>query len=275
MVVFRTYRIGRVLGFPLEVNLSFLIMLGAVVLFMGGLSALAIVSIAFSSVLLHELGHAVVARRLGVNVAGIELHFFGGAAKMTSQPKTARDEVAIAAAGPAVSFVLAGIGLGLGTLSGLHFLMLVGWVNLTIAVFNLAPALPMDGGRILRALLSKRMGFLRSTEVSVSISRVLAVGLAGLAIATSQLFLLLLVFVLWTMGTSELRFARQAPYYPGTQRQHPLVEVLPKGFASWDDHQTRSQAQTQTRRPARPGGVVIHRVNGQVVVEIVTPASER
>ncbi len=217
--MFRTYRIGTLLGFPIEVNLSFLLMLGAVLLFMGGVAGVIMVSIAFGSVLLHELGHAVIARRRGVAVAGIELHFFGGAAKMLNQPRTARDELAIAAAGPAVSFALALIGLALGTISGLHFVSMVGWINLVIATFNLVPALPMDGGRIFRAALSGRLGFLRATEISVSVARVFAVALGIFALATTQIFLLLLVFVLWTMGSAELAFARHMPFYPGDRIQ--------------------------------------------------------
>ena len=81
-------RFGRVFGIPLEVRMSFLLMLAFVLLFMGGLAGISLVLLAFSSVILHELGHALVARRLGVGVSGIELHFFGGVAKLESQPKS-------------------------------------------------------------------------------------------------------------------------------------------------------------------------------------------
>src|SRR5262249_56979458 len=123
----------------------------------GGGAGVVIVCLAFASVLLHELGHAVVARRLGVHVSGIELSFFGGAAKMVQLPRTANHELAIAAAGPAVSLILGGAGIGLGALLHLPVVAMIGWINLVIAGFNLIPALPMDGGRILRALLTRRM----------------------------------------------------------------------------------------------------------------------
>ena len=103
-------------GFPVEINLSFLLLLALVFfgfLGSGGLVSVAFVLLVFGSVLLHELGHALVARRLGVHVSGIELSFFGGAAKMTQMPRSANHELAIAAAGPAVSLMLGGAGLGL------------------------------------------------------------------------------------------------------------------------------------------------------------------
>ncbi len=176
-------RFGRVFGIPLEARVSFLVMLGLVLLFMGGLSGIFIVLLAFSSIILHELGHALVARRLGVGVSGIELHFFGGVAKLERQPKSNRDEIAIAAAGPAVSFALSALGFLLSFVTGWAVFDLLAVVNLIIAVFNLIPALPMDGGRILRASLSMRFGHRRATELAVKVSRVVSVafGVIGLA----------------------------------------------------------------------------------------------
>lgn len=205
--MFKSWRIGKLLGFPIEINLSFLILLGLVFVAYGGLVGVMVVGLAFGSVLLHELGHAVVARRLHVNVSGIELSFLGGAAKMTNFPTTANTELKIAAAGPAVSLVLGGLGLGLGALFGSQLVSLVGWINLVIAGFNLIPALPMDGGRILRAALSKRMSYVRATDVSVIVARVVAVGfvLWGL---TGAYQLLLLAPFLWLMGTREKMLAR-------------------------------------------------------------------
>src|SRR5689334_17266604 len=137
--MFRSWRLGRVLGFPVEINLSFILLLAAVLLGYGGsgnpIIGLLMVGVAFGSVLLHELGHALVARRYGVHVSGIELSFFGGAAKMVQMPRSANHEIAIAAAGPAVSLMLAGVGLGLGGALQSPFLALVGWINLVLAAF--------------------------------------------------------------------------------------------------------------------------------------------
>jgi Zn-dependent protease len=231
--MFRSFRLGSIFGFPIEVNLSFLILLGVVALTMGGLTGVAVILLAFGSVVLHELGHALVARHLGVRVAGIELHFFGGAAKIVDTPRKAGDEIAIAAAGPAVSFALgglamlfAGIGGGLGA-----FFYLLGSINLVIGAFNLIPALPMDGGRILRAILTRRMSYLRATETSVMVARGFAIALGLFAIATVHLYLVVLAVVLWFMSTAELLAARHL----GVQyRDRPDVEVLPRGSV-WGD----------------------------------------
>src|SRR5262245_65827949 len=205
--MFKSWRLGRLLGFPIDINLSFLLLLALVFVWLGGLAGVFVVCLAFASVVLHELGHAVVARKLGVHVDSIELGFLGGAAKMVNLPRTANHELMIAAAGPAVSLMLGGAGLGLGALAHAPLLATIGWINLVIAGFNLIPALPMDGGRILRALLTRKMDFVRATDVAVDVARVAAVGfvLWGLAGAYQ---LLLLAPLLWMMGTREKQLAR-------------------------------------------------------------------
>ena len=205
--MFKTWKPGEVLGFPIEIKPSFLILLGLVFVAYGGLMGVFIVGLAFASVLLHELGHAVVARKLGVHVSGIELGFLGGAAKMVDMPRRPNHEIAIAAAGPAVSLALALLGLGLGALLHVELISLIGWINLILAGFNLIPALPMDGGRILRAALAKRMTFVRATDVAVKVARVVAVvfGVFGLLGAYQ---LLILAPFLWVMGSREQVMAR-------------------------------------------------------------------
>jgi len=116
----------------------------------------------FASVLAHELSHALVARRFGLKVTSITLFIFGGAASLEGEPKRPRDEALIAAAGPLMSLAL-GVILLLIDLVVQHpqVAALVGWlgyINITLGVFNLIPGFPMDGGRILRALLWKFRG---------------------------------------------------------------------------------------------------------------------
>jgi len=135
--MFKSVAARTAFGFPVEINLSLLLLLGLVLVSFGGLFGVFVVCLAFASIVLHELGHALVARRLGVPVSGIELGFFGGAAKMTELPRTANHELAIAAAGPAVSLMLGGLGLGLGALLHAPLLATIGWINLVLAVFNL------------------------------------------------------------------------------------------------------------------------------------------
>jgi Zn-dependent protease len=216
--MFKSWRLGTAFGFPVEINLSFVLLLAFVAIGFGGLAGVMLVCLAFGSVLLHELGHALVARRLGVHTTGIELGFFGGAAKMVDIPRKASDEIEIAAAGPIVSLALAGLGLGLASVTHIGIFAWIGWTNLILALFNLIPALPMDGGRILRAALTKRMSFVRATDVAVKVSRVAAVAFAvgGLALGAYQLALL--APFLWLLGTRERVMAR-------------MTAQIPRGFA--------------------------------------------
>lgn len=204
----KSWRLGTILGFPVELNLSFVLLLALVLVAFGGVAGVALMLLVFASVLVHELGHALVARQLNVRVAGIELSFFGGAAKMTELPRTATHEVLIAAAGPAVSLALGGVGLGLGTVLGSPLFMWIGYTNFIIAAFNLIPALPMDGGRILRALLSRRMDFVRATDISVMVARVVAIAFGIIGLAGGPFTLILLAPFLWMMGTQERVYAR-------------------------------------------------------------------
>lgn len=229
----KSWRIGKLLGFPIEINLSFLLLLGIVFVAYGGLVGVMVVSLAFGFVLLHELGHAVVARKLRVNVSGIELGFLGGAAKMTNLPTTANTELLIAAAGPAVSLVLGGVGLGLAALFNSQLLALVGWINLVIAGFNLIPALPMDGGRILRAALSKRMSFVRATDVSVTVARVAAIGFVIWGLTAGIYQLLILAPFLWIMGSREKMLARMLADERVGYGGHDEVEVLDPRIGRW------------------------------------------
>ncbi|HVR04359.1 MAG TPA: site-2 protease family protein [Polyangia bacterium] len=201
--MFPSFRIGSLFGFPVRVHLSFILLLGMVVLFMGGLTGLAVVLMVAGSVLLHELGHALVARHLNVRVSEIGLHFFGGAARLAGLPRRPGDEIAIAAAGPAVSFMLAGMGHGLAAVTRVPVFALFGWVNLVLGAFNLLPVFPSDGGRILRALLARRRGLVRATEIAVTVGRVACVALivAGLYVGSVQM--VFVAVALWTFGTAE------------------------------------------------------------------------
>lgn len=144
------------------------------------LAALAVACAFFASIVLHELGHSLVAQSLGIRVRSITLFVFGGVAMLESEPKKPMHEVGIALAGPAVSVALAGLfsvlagGVGESTLAGAG----LGWlarVNLALGVFNLAPGFPLDGGRVLRGVLWAATGsFARATRIA---------SLAGSAIA--------------------------------------------------------------------------------------------
>jgi Zn-dependent protease len=156
----------------------------------------------FASITLHELGHAIVARRNGIGIAGIDLFFFGGVAKLTRDAETPGAEFRIAAAGPAVTAVIVGLCFGIGLLlshAGDVFgvakfsdatttpvYALLGWlalINVVLLAFNLVPAFPLDGGRIARAIAWKVTGDRnRGTRFSGRAGQVFAFAMIGLGI---------------------------------------------------------------------------------------------
>lgn len=233
----KSWRLGTFFGFPVDVNLSFGLLLGLVFVAFGHLAGVALVCLAFASIVVHELGHALVARRLGVRVSGIELSFFGGAAKMVELPRSANDELAIAAAGPAVSLAIGGAGLLLAGATHVGLFAWIGWTNLILAAFNLVPALPMDGGRILRALLTRKMDFVRATDVAVRVSRVTAVAFGALGLLGAWELLFLAPY-LWILASRERLLARvMADHYVYgragyAERRVGDVEVLGRG--AWE-----------------------------------------
>ena len=200
-------RLGRLFGIPIQINYSFLLLM-LIFLIMQGLPGLVLLTVVFLSVLLHELGHALAARRLHVPILGIDLHFFGGAAKMGRMPSSPREEIIIAAAGPAVSFALALLGFVALLVTRFEPLAYFAGINLVLGGFNLLPALPMDGGRIFRALLSRRMGRLRATSVAVKVAHGVAIGLGVLGAVRGNLFLVGLAVLLWVLASAELRAAQ-------------------------------------------------------------------
>lgn len=145
----------------------------------------------FASLLLHEMAHSVVARHFGIDIAGITLFLFGGVAELRSEPRTALIELWVAIAGPIMSFFLASAFWMLALTSSLvsapppltEVLSYLAMINLILAVFNLLPAFPLDGGRVFRAYLWHRNGdILRATETAAKSGTILAVGLMVLGV---------------------------------------------------------------------------------------------
>ena len=188
-----TFSIGRIAGVRIGLNWSWLIVFGLIVWSLassyfpsryplhtnGAYLAMAVYAAAlfFGSLLLHELGHAIQARREGMEIDGITLWLFGGVARFKAMFPSAGSEFRIAVAGPLMTFVLSGVFLGLTVLfpasSALHgVLAWLGYVNLLLLVFNLVPALPLDGGRILRSILWRVKGnFAWATSIAADIGR--------------------------------------------------------------------------------------------------------
>ena len=188
----------------------------------GALFGVLLVLSLFACVVLHELGHGLVAQRLSVGVREIVLLPIGGVARLLSEPRKPLHELLIALAGPVVNVIIAcglfvalrGRGLplfdlnaalqqSLATPSALTLLVLLFHGNIALAAFNMLPALPMDGGRVLRALLSFFVGQVRATNIAAGIAQVLAVGLAIWGFQNNPF--LVFVAVLVFMGAGQER----------------------------------------------------------------------
>lgn len=199
----RSFHLFTVLGFRVGAHWTLGIALVLAGISYGGLGGVALSALLFASILAHELGHSVVARSRGVPIAGIDLHMFGGVAKMSAPPRSPNDEIAIALAGPAVSLLLGGAALGLNAAFPLGLLAYLGGANLMLGLFNLLPAIPLDGGRVLRALLAKRRGLLGGTRLAVTVSRALAVLMGAAAIALGNYWVVMLAVMVWMMAGAE------------------------------------------------------------------------
>lgn len=208
--------VGRLAGIDVYVHGSLLILLAilavAQLVILGSPFAAVLgaasLGIVFLCVLLHELGHALAARRYGIGTKRITLLPIGGVAQLERMPRRPSAELWVALAGPAVNLVLAALALGgLTVVSSMG--LAVGWirafefllsVNLLLFLFNLVPAFPMDGGRVLRALLSMRLGEVRATEVAARVGRFLAVGIGLLGLAVNPILVFIAIFVWFGAG---------------------------------------------------------------------------
>ncbi len=168
----------------------------------------------FFSVVVHELGHAVTGRFYNVETERITLWLLGGMAHFKEMPKQRGAEAVVAIAGPITSIALGMIFFGLASvvpiadLPGLYFVLLyTAYMNIVLAVFNMVPALPLDGGRVLRSLLHLKMSRLRATQIAAGISKSLAIGLGLFGLLIFDLFLILIAFFVYMAVSAEAKYA--------------------------------------------------------------------
>lgn len=229
--------LGRVFGFPIYLNWSVLVLAGLVVLLYGQAAGYAVgggfVVLLLASVLLHELGHALIARRFGIGVRGITLEILGGYTELDRDTPSPREELLVSLAGPAVSL---GLGVVAAVVSGFlpagtagrQVVFLAAAANLIVAFFNLLPGLPLDGGRALRAAVWAISGDqARGTLVAARGGQVVGVATAAAAVALhlaerlsmfGLVFLLLVALTLWQGAAGSIRMARMS-------RRVPLIDV--------------------------------------------------
>jgi Zn-dependent protease/CBS domain-containing protein len=205
--------IGAVKGTIIRVHFTFLLFLVWIAVThyaQGGrdaaLQGVIFIVLLFLCVLLHEFGHVLAARRYGVQTPDITLLPIGGVARLERIPEEPSQELIVALAGPAVNLVIAAVlYLALGGFlpresmafqnPGVSLLARLVSVNIFLAIFNLIPAFPMDGGRVLRAILAYRMGYSRGTQIAATVGQVLAFGLGLLGLMGNPLLIFIAIFV--------------------------------------------------------------------------------
>ena len=226
-------KVGRAFGIDVKVHWTFLLLLaffgftayqnsgslGSALVTVGVILAL------FVCVLLHEYGHSLVAQRLGIEIADITLLPIGGLARLKSLPEKPWDEVKIAIAGPLVNVVLAPLFFGValllgggltmppnileGVQSAAQVFVYLGFINVALVVFNLIPAFPMDGGRVLRGLLATRLGPVRATDISSAVGQFFAAAFFLIGLLSGNLLLALVAVFIFFGAGGEAQMVRQ------------------------------------------------------------------
>ena len=236
-----SYTVARVSGIDIRIHATFALILALGAFqwgfpkgldgessFAGAVFGMGLMILLFACVVLHELGHSLVAQRFGLTVREIVLLPIGGVARLEKNPEKPLHELLIALAGPLVNVAIAvllffagGVALNFGLVEAQSLLTadgpptlatLWGWLflaNVGLAVFNMIPAFPMDGGRVLRAALAMRLGFSRGTQIATAIGQAVAFAF-GLFGVLSGNFLLVIVALFVFMGAGQERAEEQA-----------------------------------------------------------------
>jgi Zn-dependent protease len=261
--------IGRVAGIPIRLHVTLVALL--VLLALGSTNpegpgvaeSLLWPALVFGSVVVHELAHSLVAVRRGVPVAGIVLLPIGGISKMSRLPDRPRDELVIAAVGPAASVTL-GLAAALAVVATGHsltpvsfndgsFAARLAWVNLMLAGFNLIPAFPLDGGRVLRAWLAERSDLESATRRAASLGWVLGSAMIAVGFVSNVWLMIIGIFVLFGGAAEEAATIIHARL----QGKH-VSDAMHRSFATIDDAARVSTARDAARAARQPVLPVTH-----------------
>ncbi len=217
-----SFSIGTYAGIPVRVHATFfLIILWALMTGMrsggsaGALWGVLFTLALFACVVLHEFGHSLAARRYGIATRDITLLPIGGVSRLERMPTEPRQELVVALAGPIVSLAIAAVlfavlaatgrfrpELAMSGFPGENFIEQLVFINVILVLFNILPAFPMDGGRVLRALLATRLPYARATQVAATLGQGMAL-LFGLLGLFGNPFLLFIAFFVWIGATQE------------------------------------------------------------------------
>ncbi|MEZ4702726.1 MAG: site-2 protease family protein [Rhodothermales bacterium] len=221
----KPYKVGTFARIDVFLHWSFFLMMGGIFVFylyqgasvMAALAGVGMMGAAFLCVVLHEYGHALMARRFGIPTLDITLYPIGGVARLSRIPKEPAQEFLIAVAGPAVNIAIAGVLFGFLTVFGgapslpsvmaapMQVVGALMWFNVMMAAFNMLPAFPMDGGRVLRAGLTVVLGFSRATQLAALVGHVVALGMFVYGIYTFQFMLLFIALFIVMAAQQEVQ----------------------------------------------------------------------
>jgi Zn-dependent protease len=252
-----SFRIGRLFGIDVFVHVTFLLLLG----FIGvthwiqfrqpaaALSGVAFFVALFACVLLHEFGHALMARRYGIRTRDITLLPIGGLARLERMPDQPMQELWVALAGPAVNVVIALVLVGYLmaaaivvpveqlSVTGGPFLARLAAVNVFLVLFNLLPAFPMDGGRVVRALLATRLDYARATRIAARLGQFMALVFGFVGLFWNPLLLFIALFV-WIGAEQEAGLVQMKSALMNT----PLRAVMITDFRTLAPDDTLARA---------------------------------
>jgi Zn-dependent protease len=261
-----SWKLGRFAGIDVFLHPTLLLLLFLPTVTQGGPAGLLLVASAFTCILLHEFGHALTAQRFGIGTSDITLYPIGGIARLTRIPRSPGAELLITLAGPAVNFAIAA---GLMALSLLGVFELLGpsierfaanllYFNVGVALFNMIPAFPMDGGRVFRALLAGWLGRARATEIAATLGQFLAVCFGIFCLMQGMLTGLFIAVFIFLAARGELAFVMAEEARRRVPRHSQGMWYAPRGYhwvqgtsGAWQLVPILVPSQGETRHPWR------------------------
>ena len=215
-----SFKVGTIAGIRVELHVTFLFFIGWIAISRGllngnaarAISSVTLLLLIFACVLLHELGHALAARRYGIKTRDIVLLPFGGVARLQRMPEKPQQEIVVALAGPAVNVVIASVlyvvmGGFRGPLTEFDFqggmLPTLLAVNVMMVLFNMIPAFPMDGGRVLRAVLALGMPYARATSIASTVGQGIALLFGILGLFSNNVMLMFIALFVFLAASEE------------------------------------------------------------------------
>lgn len=253
-----SWRIGRLAGIDVFMHATFLLLVGWVAVTAWSarqnvgdvVHGLTFIGALFGIIVLHELGHALAARRYGIPTQDITLLPIGGVARLDRMPDKPAQELVVALAGPAVNVALAAVfwmlvrsadaitSVTSFRLVETSLLAKLQYVNIGLAIFNLIPAFPMDGGRVLRALLAMKLDYVKATRIAADIGQLLAFGAAGWGLAIGNVLLVFIAIFVYLGAEKEADLVKVRSALDGI----PIQSVMIRDFRVLEPGHTLAHA---------------------------------